>query len=66
MAAGVRKPPGEETALGERLRCRGYGDLAAADEVGEQWRDAAARWLIVMRLVNGWVAVLNGVDVRAI
>jgi hypothetical protein len=27
MAAGARKPPRDETVMGERLRCRRYGDL---------------------------------------
>src|ERR1700680_2667156 len=42
-AAGVRKPPMDETAMGSGWRCRGhYGDLAAAAEVvgcrrGDGW-----------------------------
>jgi hypothetical protein len=52
-AAGVRKPPREETAERNALVQRGLWDFAAADDVGEQWRDAAARWSVAIRLMNG-------------
>jgi len=44
----------------------GYGDLADADDVRARWREAAARWLTVMWLMNGRIAVLNGGDVGTI
>jgi len=39
-AAGVGKPPREETALWERraVQQAGYGDLRAAIEMGELWQ----------------------------
>jgi hypothetical protein len=51
--AGVRKPPREETAGGGR-GCRGlcYGDLSAADEVGEWSRGASASRWMVKRLLD--------------
>ena len=58
LRAGVRKPPREETALGDaRQRSGHYGDLVAADEArehvredGVQWR--AAIWLRSKRLTG--------------
>ena len=42
--AGVGKPPKEETAGDgvERFGVR-YGDLIAADDVGDRWEDGAGR-----------------------
>src|ERR1700694_2868436 len=55
-AAGVRKPPKDETAMGSGWRCRGhYGDLAAAtEEVGCRRGDGSQRWL-ACGCVIGWL-----------
>jgi len=65
--AGVRKPPREETAGGGRgCRGLGYGDLSAADEVGEWSRGApASRWM-VERLLDGPRVASNSVSCRTI
>src|ERR1700688_4633980 len=55
-AAGVRKPPKDETAMGSGWRCRGhYGDWAAAtEEVGCRRGDGSQRWL-ACGCVIGWL-----------
>jgi hypothetical protein len=65
--AGVRKPPREET-VGEARGWRGlgYGDLSAADEVGEWSRGApASRWT-VKRLLDERRGASNPVNSRTI
>jgi hypothetical protein len=37
--AGVRKPPREETAMGDVLGAARYGDLSTADETSELVQD---------------------------
>jgi hypothetical protein len=65
--AGVRKPPREETAGGARgWRGVGYGDLSAADEVGEWSRGApASRWT-VKRLLDERRVASNSISCRTI
>jgi hypothetical protein len=63
-AAGGRKPPKDETAMGSGWRWRGhYGDLAAAaEEVGCRRGDGSQRWLALRmrdRLVVAVFAVFE-------
>jgi hypothetical protein len=53
LGAGVGKPPREETAGDEveRFRVR-YGDLIAADDVGDLWEDVLRGW-------SRWVRVIS-------
>src|SRR5512142_2691928 len=65
--AGVRKPPREETEGGGRgCRGLGYGDLSAADEVGEWRRGAPASWWMVKRLLDERRVASNSVSCRTI
>src|SRR5450756_2322534 len=63
--AGVRKPPREETAGGGRGWCGvDYGDLNAADEVGDwSWADPVS-WPKRKWLMNERRVALNAVSWR--
>jgi hypothetical protein len=60
-AVGVRKPPREETALGEREALRqGYGDLSAPGELADLDRADATSCATAKRLTNERRLASNG------